>query len=97
MKPLGDFLRDCLSDVRSALPPPMDASLEENVRIALREVLPSDQAEPLANNLQQYASSPEFAEQVNRSIPPPKTDESEEQFIERAKAELKRLLLKKFT
>ncbi|MBI2266718.1 MAG: hypothetical protein HYU64_16415 [Armatimonadetes bacterium] len=49
----------------------------------------------MAATIEGYSSSEEFAAKVNRAVSPPKADETEDEYVERAKKEIKRILLQK--
>jgi hypothetical protein len=96
MTPLGDFLRDRLP---KALPAPSaegDKPAKSGALIAVREGIPTAEARALGAALEQYTVSEEFAEAANTAIRPPQPGESEDEFVERAKATLRNLLLDKF-
>src|SRR5262249_51852955 len=60
-----------------------------------RPDLPSKEAEKFGAALNEYAGSQEFAELVNRDVFPPTPEESEDEFVARAKHGIRDVLLKK--
>ncbi len=46
--------------------------------------------------IEEYLKSPQFALDATDVVPPPEQGESEQEFIERATAEIRLLLIKKF-
>ena len=96
MKPLGDFLGEQL---RMALPARTKDSGEaanSGALVAFQEGVPEAEAKALGAALEKFAASKECAQAVNAAVPPPKSGESEDEFVERAKASLRSLLLAKF-
>jgi hypothetical protein len=96
MKGIGEFLSE---RVAKALPAPQAEGAGEAkaaALVVLREsAVPAD-AQKLANSLEAFASSPEFAKAVDEAVPPPHPGESEEEFVARAKEAIQRILMGKF-
>lgn len=98
MKPIGDLLRDQFERLPALPDPNPERSLVpvSPLLAALGNTLPQDTANELVNALSQYAASGEFADAVNQEVPPPKPDESEDEFVRRAKDAIRKQLMDKF-
>jgi hypothetical protein len=96
MKLIGDFLSERLA---RELPAPKAGNTSDPKGAALmdlRNAAPPAKVPQLADALQQFAASAEFAATVNDAVPPPRPGESEDEFVKRAKAALVALLLARF-
>lgn len=98
MEPVGDFLSEQFRH-QIALPRTnSDHALEAESTsiVSLEGIVPPDAAKLLVTGLSQYVASAQFAEAVNQEVSPPKPDESEDDFVSRAKETIRKKLMERF-
>ena len=98
MKPVGDFLSEQFVRVPALPAPTSEHPLEPEsaALVALRDAVPPDAANRLLTTIEEFVASRDFADAVNQQVPPPQPEESEDQFVQRAKEAIRNQLLGKF-
>ncbi len=98
MKPVGDFLSEQFVRVLALPAPTSEQPLEPELTAlaVLGDAVPPDAAKRLLTTLEQFVATSDFADAVNQEVPPPQPEESEDQFVQRAKEAIRNQLLKKF-
>lgn len=90
MNGLGDFIRDRVSSRGGNSE--RGLGLPSHLEGALARTLPPDLAARLALSVERLMQSSEFADSVNQSVAQPGPEETEDEFVERAKRALRVIL-----
>ena len=93
---LGSIIKESLGAL--ALPAPQHGTpLNALVLVdTLKDIVPEKHPEDAANNLYEFISSDAFASEVDKQVGDPAKGESEDQYVQRAKSQIERLLMSRF-
>jgi hypothetical protein len=96
-KSLGDFLSQQLGRaLKGAESADMSQSAVGAMTVAAEPAFSPRERQQLATQIVRHTATEGFAAAVNEAVPPPEPGESEDQFVQRAKAAIRELLLAKF-
>jgi hypothetical protein len=91
---LGDFIHQNLE--KKALPGPVRSALSATIPSLLTLYLPPYDSDELAQSIEDYLRTEDFASAISNAVGEPKSDETEDQFVSRAKSAIEEILTRRF-
>lgn len=93
---LGSIIKESLAPL--ALPAPgYQTPLNAIVLVdTLKDIVPEKHPEDAASNLYEFISSEAFASEVDKQVGDPSEGESEDQYVQRARTQIEKLLMARF-
>jgi hypothetical protein len=91
---LGDFIHQKLSE--QALPAPTQVAISVTLPKILSLYLAGDATKELVQSIEDYLRTEDFASAVSDAVGESKPDETEDQFVSRAKSAIEGILTQRF-
>jgi hypothetical protein len=94
---LGELIQEGLAPL--ALPAPAIGQTTTALVLVdtLKDMVPDKQRGPVAKSLYEFIASDAFAAEVDKQVGDPTKGESEDEYVHRARSQIKKLLMERFT